>query len=64
MTYFYQSLVLILILIPIKSRIDILFCHKAPHPTTGKSTLLDIVQTFDISGYSSKYKLFINIKVV
>ena len=58
-----HSLVLILILISIKTRIDNIFGLNHPPPpttTTRNSTLLNIAQTIDISGYSSKQKLIIN----
>ena len=48
-----HSLVLILILISIKTRIDNILGQNTttpPHPTTGNSTLLDIAKTIDNSG--------------
>ena len=49
-----HSLVLILILMPIKTRIDNTFGQNTTQPPTRNSTLFDIVKNINISGYLSK----------
>ena len=65
-TSYCHSLVLILILISIKTRINHIFGQNTtpPHPPTTNSTLLNIAQTINISDYSSKQKLLIYTTVV
>ena len=38
---------------PIKTRIANIFCQKLQHPPTQNSTLINMSQNIDISGYSS-----------